>query len=274
MDLCRTGRGGARRRKPRLILQLHIPSDCNFGLTISLVSSIGDSRTEAKFDGLRAPSALKSIICNCSTKRVEGRTFEFSFPLPGRAQGKKDRSKVAHPGKADDRQPANWKEARRLRAWELVQQGWKRTAVAEALGVTRGAVSRWVSQARQGGPAALRHRKPIGAPRRLGHQQRVQLLELLARGPAVFGFSGDILTRRRVAQVIQREFGVPYDPSQVGRILKGCGCSDASVLQGDVWRDLKRESIPLRVRDERRRNHRRFRRLVSRVTKECELGVC
>ena len=28
-------------------------------------------------------------------KRVEGRTFEFSFPLPGRAQGKK----VAHPGK-------------------------------------------------------------------------------------------------------------------------------------------------------------------------------
>ena len=37
-----------------LVLQLHIPSDCNFGLTISLVSSIGDSRTEAKFDGLRA----------------------------------------------------------------------------------------------------------------------------------------------------------------------------------------------------------------------------
>ena len=32
-------------------------------------------------------------------KRVEGRTFEFSFPLPGKAQGKKDISKVAHPGK-------------------------------------------------------------------------------------------------------------------------------------------------------------------------------
>lgn len=35
-------------------------------------------------------------------------------------------------------QPANWKEARRLRAWELAQQGWKQTSVAEALGVTRG----------------------------------------------------------------------------------------------------------------------------------------
>ena len=30
---------------------------------------------------------------------MEGRTFEFSFPLPGRGQGKKDSSKVAHPGK-------------------------------------------------------------------------------------------------------------------------------------------------------------------------------
>ena len=30
---------------------------------------------------------------------MEGRTFEFSFPLAGRAQGKKDSSKVAHPGK-------------------------------------------------------------------------------------------------------------------------------------------------------------------------------
>jgi hypothetical protein len=30
---------------------------------------------------------------------VEGRTFEFSFPLPGRAQGKRDSSKAAGPGK-------------------------------------------------------------------------------------------------------------------------------------------------------------------------------
>ena len=56
---------------------------------------------------------------------------------------------------ATDERPADWKEARRLRAWELVRQGWKQTDVAAALGVTRGAVSQWVSQARQGGVAAL-----------------------------------------------------------------------------------------------------------------------
>ena len=44
-----------------------------------------------------------------------------------------------------------WKEARRLRGWELVQKGWKQTDVAEALGVTRGAVSQWVGKARQEG---------------------------------------------------------------------------------------------------------------------------
>ena len=36
-----------------------------------------------------------------------------------------------------------WMEARRLRAWELLQKGWKQIEVAEALGVSRGAVSRW-----------------------------------------------------------------------------------------------------------------------------------
>ena len=34
--------------------------------------------------------------------------------------------------------PGDWKEARRLRAWELVQKGWKRQDVVEALGVTKG----------------------------------------------------------------------------------------------------------------------------------------
>ena len=71
-----------------------------------------------------------------------------------------------------------------------MQQGWKQTAVAEALGVTRGAVSRRMRRAREGGAGALRHRKPIGAPPRLSRQQRGQLPELLARGPAAYGFCG------------------------------------------------------------------------------------
>ena len=45
----------------------------------------------------------------------------------------------------------NWKEARRLQAWHLKQQGWSQRQIAEALGVSAGAVSQWMSRARAGG---------------------------------------------------------------------------------------------------------------------------
>jgi len=50
---------------------------------------------------------------------------------------------------------ADWKEKRRLQALKLKQKGWKQTDIAEALGVTDGAVSQWMSRARQEGKEAL-----------------------------------------------------------------------------------------------------------------------
>ena len=60
--------------------------------------------------------------------------------------------------------PKDWREARRLRAWDLHQQGWKQGRIAEALGVTQGAVSQWLARARDGGMQALYSRSPPGAP--------------------------------------------------------------------------------------------------------------
>ena len=116
-------------------------------------------------------------------------------------------------------------EARRLRAWELLQKGWKQIEVAEALRVSRGAVSRWAALARQEGSQALRRRKPPGGPRKLKGGQLAQLPELLGQGPCSFGFSGEVWTRARIAQVIRQEFGISYHPTQVGRLLKECGIS-------------------------------------------------
>ena len=53
-------------------------------------------------------------------------------------------------------------EARRLRAWALLQKGWKQIEMAEALGVSRGAVSRWAALARQEGSQALRAAQASG----------------------------------------------------------------------------------------------------------------
>jgi transposase len=115
--------------------------------------------------------------------------------------------------------PHTWKEARRLQAWHLKQQGWPQRQIAAALGVSEGAVSQWMARARDVGPEALRRRPPPGAPRRLSPEQLARLPELLHRGPPAYGFRGDLGTRRRVAAIIRLEFGVSYHPRHVGRLL-------------------------------------------------------
>lgn len=43
-----------------------------------------------------------------------------------------------------------------LCALELHNEGWSQARIAEAIGMTRGAVSQWIARARQGGAEALR----------------------------------------------------------------------------------------------------------------------
>ncbi len=47
--------------------------------------------------------------------------------------------------------PTNWREGRRVRAVALHERGWTGKAIDDALGVTPGAVSQWLSRARTGG---------------------------------------------------------------------------------------------------------------------------
>jgi transposase len=133
--------------------------------------------------------------------------------------------------------PHNWKEARRLQAWHLKQQGWPQRQIAEALGVSAAAVSQWVTRARLGGPQALRHRPPPGAPRRLTAAQLARLPDLLHRGPEAYGFRGQVWTRQRVAEVIRVEFGMFYHPTHVGRLLKALRWSPQKPMRRARQRD-------------------------------------
>lgn len=119
------------------------------------------------------------------------------------------------------KEATDWREGRRLRAFELKQQGWSQQRIAEALGVSKGAVSQWMKRARQsGGHKALRRRPAPGATPRLSEDQRAELPELLARGAPSHGFRGEVWTCERVALVIRREFGVSYHPAHVSRLLR------------------------------------------------------
>ncbi len=105
-------------------------------------------------------------------------------------------------------------------SYALAQQGWKQTDIAAALGVTQGAVSQWLMRARATGQAARRRQPPPGRPPKLTPEQRAQLPALLARGPAAWRFRGNLWTRHRIGIVIQETFGVTYDVSQIGRIMR------------------------------------------------------
>lgn len=135
------------------------------------------------------------------------------------------------------RSPTNWKEARRFQAWHLKQQGWSQRRIAEALGVSEGAVSQWMRRARDGGMGALRHRPSPGAPPRLTNEQLARLPALLQRGPASYGFRGDVWTRRRITVVIRLEYGVTYHPTHVGRLCQAIRWSPQKPMRRARQRD-------------------------------------
>ena len=114
----------------------------------------------------------------------------------------------------------DWREGRRLRAFELKQEGWSQQRIAEALGVSKGAVSQWMKRAREGGVEALKRQPAPGAQPRLSEEQRARVPELLEQGAEAYGFRGEVWRCERVAEVIRREFGVSYHPAHVSRLLK------------------------------------------------------
>ena len=128
--------------------------------------------------------------------------------------------------------PPDWRESRRWQAWELHQQGWSQDRIAQALGVTQGAVSQWIRRVRDssGDVNALRRHPAPGRQPALTDEQFAQLPALLAQGAEAFGFQGDRWTTQRVGAVLNLVFGVSYHPAHVSRLLrKHC----------PGWRDLK-----------------------------------
>lgn len=109
--------------------------------------------------------------------------------------------------------------------------------VAQVVGVNESTVKRWKKAFREGGDAALHPKPRPPSPTKLTPAQRQGLRQLLIAGARAAGFDTDLWTCRRVAQAVQRKFGVAYHPDHLGRILHDLGFSPQKPQRRAAERD-------------------------------------
>jgi transposase len=110
-------------------------------------------------------------------------------------------------------------QRRRLRAVELVNQGESPEDVAHFLGCGRSSVYTWAKLAREN-PSALAAKPHPGRTPRLGEADRRRLEGLLLEGAKAHGWRTALWTAARVADLIERHFGISFHPEHVRKVLK------------------------------------------------------
>ena len=116
-------------------------------------------------------------------------------------------------------------ERQRFRAVALLDAGHRPSEVARRLGVSPAAVSQWKKLYQRAGPEGLKATPHPGPKPKLTTSQRQKLERLLLKGPLAHGYPTDLWTLKRMAEVIEKHFGVHYDPSGVWHVLKALGWS-------------------------------------------------
>ena len=118
----------------------------------------------------------------------------------------------------------DWQTGWRLQAATLYYtKGWQQKLIAEALGVTKGAVSQWIKKVKdvpeQQWPTALQVRASTGRPPKLTPEQQRQIVALLDQGAEAFGFTGDVWTLLRLQKVAKRELGIEAGETTIRKAL-------------------------------------------------------
>src|SRR5438270_892960 len=104
-------------------------------------------------------------------------------------------------------------------ALALLDSGCSLNEVGRRIGCEASSVMRWRDARRRGGEKGLKVRYSPGRPLKLESRQRKRLVRLLLRGAQAYGYRTNLWTTARIAELIQREFGVQYHPDHVGRLM-------------------------------------------------------
>lgn len=116
-------------------------------------------------------------------------------------------------------------EYRRHKALELLDEGRSLNEVGRLLNCAPSSVMRWRDARQSGGDDALKVKTASGRPPKLTEKQKRALEKILLKGPLAAGYRTDLWTTARIAEVIERKFGVRYHRDHIGRLMGQMGWS-------------------------------------------------
>lgn len=109
-------------------------------------------------------------------------------------------------------------ELRRRQAVRAIETGDSVADVARIIGVGKRSIYRWLEQTKV--PDGLAAKPHPGSAPRLSIQQQQELETLLRQGAKAHGWANELWTTQRIADLIQRHFGVTFHHDHVGRFLR------------------------------------------------------
>jgi transposase len=110
-------------------------------------------------------------------------------------------------------------ERRRRLAVAQVRSGYTQQEVAKFFLVSVRSVGRWMQAFREHGHKGLKAKPASGCPPKLSPAQEREVLQWFGRSPREFGFSTELWSAPRVADVIRRKFHTSFHPRYINQWL-------------------------------------------------------
>ena len=132
-------------------------------------------------------------------------------------------------------------ERRRRLAVQRLQDGHTASEVAEFLEVHIRTVRKWRAAHKRRGDAGLKAKPQPGRPPKLKARQVCQVLSWFRKNPRSFGFTTELWTAKRVAQVIKRKWRVRFNHRYLNAWLTNRGVTPQKPQR--VAREADRQAI-------------------------------
>ena len=126
---------------------------------------------------------------------------------------------------------------RRYKAIELLDYGLSLNEVARRIGCNASSVMRWRNKRRKHGRKGLEPKPVPGRPPKLDTKQRKRIVVLLLKGAMANGYSTELWTTARIAELIEHHVGVTYHRDHIGRLMASLGWSYQKPGKHPIQRD-------------------------------------